>query len=147
VAAPEVASGGSVDAESEKAPFSTRKNYWYSRPLPINSSLPYRRDHGTNSDKAYFIKFLDSYLIASSPQRGMSTLDGAMLFARSQTCESISRTSERSSCREKVAFSKSKRLRPFERISPREGRQESQRPDTDGRLLTEMNCSRICSGP
>ena len=75
----------------------------------------------------------------------MSTPDGVMLFAQSQACKMHFKNQHALIVRRKATFSKSKHLRSVEGLTHRAERRESHPPDTDSRLLTEMNRSRMCS--
>ncbi len=69
----------------------------------------------------------------------MSTLDGVMLFGQSQSSKVHFENQRVLMVREKVMSPESRRLRFFERLAHCAKRWQSQTPDTDSRLLTEMN--------
>ena len=69
----------------------------------------------------------------------MSTLDGVMLFGQSQSSKVHFENQRVLMVREKVMSPESRRLRFFERLAHCAKRWQSQPPDTDSRLLTELN--------
>jgi hypothetical protein len=70
-----------------------------------------------------------------------------MLLARSQPCKLHFKDQRLLIVLEKVMSAKSKRLRSVEGMTHSAERRESHGPDTDRRLLTEMNRSRMCRRP
>jgi len=75
----------------------------------------------------------------------MSTLDGVMLFGQSQSSKVHFENQRVLIVREKMMSSKSRRLRSFERLAHCAKRWQSPTPDTNSRLLTEMNRGGMCS--
>jgi hypothetical protein len=77
----------------------------------------------------------------------MSVLAPAMLFAQSQAHEMHFKNQHVLVVQGTATFRKAKLLPSVEGLTCRVGRRESHPPDTDGRLLTQMDGGRICSWP
>jgi hypothetical protein len=73
----------------------------------------------------------------------MSTLDGVMLFGQSQRTKVHFENQRVLFLREKVMSWKSRRLQSVEGLTHCAERRRSHPPDTDSRLLTELNRSQF----
>jgi hypothetical protein len=90
------------------------------------------------------IKVRAEFPIEAMPKRLMSTLDGVMLFAQSQPCE-MHFMNQRTCRAGNGNVLEIKALPSVEGLTHRVECRESHPPDTDSRLLTQLNDGRICS--
>jgi hypothetical protein len=82
-------------------------------------------------------------LFVSSPQRPLATPNQVVWFAKSQVRVMHFKNQHALMVQQEVMSSKSRRLRSVEGLTPYVERRQSQPPDTDSRLLTELNRSRV----
>ena len=94
-----------------------------------------------------YIPCQDRQLLLSNPKRLMPALARAMLFAQSQAYGMHFKNQHALVVQGTATFRESRLLPSVEGLTHREGCRESHPPDTDGRLLTQMNGGRICSWP
>ena len=75
----------------------------------------------------------------------MSTLDRAVLFSQSRPCKVHFKNQHALVVHGTATFRKSKLLPSVEGTTYRVECRECHPPDTDGRLLTQVNGGRVCS--